>query len=187
MPINLGEITSEVTPPPAEKPAGAGAPGGGAGQEGGAAASPGKTETGQRIEVHAAFRFVVNIGDAEVCFTECTLPNLEVDVVEQREGGYNTGVHLLPGPVKAGRITLRSGVTKSSELLKWYKQVAAGKVKAATRNITVTMVDAELKPVMRMDFLRAYPVKWTGPAFKTGESAMAIEALELAFAEVQVE
>jgi len=144
--------------------------------------------TGNWGEVHTAYRFVVQLdGSVEAAFTECTLPSLEVDVQEQKEGGYNTGVHLLPGPVKAGRITLKSGVTHSSKLLQWYKDVANGKVLGAQRNVSVIMYDSEQQPVLRLNFSRAYPVKWTGPTFRTSDSAIAIETLELAFAEVQME
>lgn len=143
-----------------------------------------KTETGQRIEAHGAFHFIVQLGDGEAFFTECTLPTLEVDVLEQKEGGHNTGVHLLPGPVKAGRITLKRGVTRSSELLKWYRDVASGKVKEAVRNISVVLCDSQAKEILRLDFTGAFPVKWSGPAFKAGDSTLAIETLELAFAEV---
>lgn len=143
--------------------------------------------TGGRIEAHAAFRFAVELGGGEeAIFTECTLPSLEVDVHEQKEGGYNKGVHLLPGPVKAGRITLKRGLTKSSALLKWYGDVASGKAQNAERNVSVVMYDSQLNEVMRLDFVRAYPVKWSGPTFRTSESTIAIETLELAFAEVEV-
>ena len=145
------------------------------------------TSTGERVEAHAAFRFAVEFGGKEqAVFTECTLPSLEVDVLEQKEGGYNTGVHLLPGPVKAGRITLKRGVTKGSELLQWYRDVANGNVSKAMRNVSVVMYDAEANEVMRLDFARAYPAKWTGPTFRTADSAVAVETLELAFAEVEV-
>jgi len=143
--------------------------------------------TGERIEAHAAFRFAVQFGGSEqAVFTECTLPSLEVDVHEQKGGGYNKGVHLLPGPVKAGRITLKRGVTQSSELLKWYSDVASGNAQKAERNVSVIMYDSEQNEVMRLDFSRAYPVKWAGPTFRTADSAVAIETLELAFAEVEV-
>lgn len=148
--------------------------------------APNDSATGKRIEAHGAFRFVVDLGGEEAHFSECTLPNLEVEITERREGGYNGGVHLLPGPVKAGRITLKRGVCKSGEMLKWYTQVVNGQVKDATRNISVTMLDSELAPVLRLDFVGAYPVKWSGPSLRTGESAIAIETLELAFAEVLV-
>ncbi len=144
--------------------------------------------TGERLEAHAAFRFAVQLDNSEeASFTECTLPSLEVDVLEQKEGGYNTGVHLLPGPVKAGRISLKRGLGRSSKLLSWYRDVANGNVREAQRNVSVIMYDAEQKQVLRLDFVRAYPVKWTGPSFRTADSAIAIETLELAFAEVKVE
>ncbi len=136
-------------------------------------------------EVHSAFRFAVKIGGEEAIFTECTLPPLEVNTTEQKEGGYNNGVHTLAGPVKPGHITLKRGVTKSNEMLKWYLDVASGKPKAAERNISVIMYDSTQKQVLRLDFVRAYPVKWTGPTLRAADSAIAIETLELAFAEFQ--
>ncbi len=139
--------------------------------------------TGATIEAHGAFRFAVKTGDAEANFTECTLPSLEVDVLEQKEGGYNHGVHLIAGPVKPGRLTLKRGVAKSNELLKWYFDVARGDRKKAERNVSVIMFDSMGKEVMHLEFVKAYPVKWTGPSFKASDSTVAIETLELAFAE----
>jgi phage tail-like protein len=142
-------------------------------------------QTGQRVEAHAGFRFVVNIGGIDgAVFSECTLPSLEVEIHEQKEGGYNTGVHMLPGRVKSGRITLKHGVARSNELLTWYGQVANGQAKQAERQVSVIMYDSTAKTeVMRLNFERAYPARWTGPAFNAAESAVAVETLELAFAE----
>ncbi len=143
------------------------------------------------VELHAAFSFAVQIGNDKdgihAIFSECTLPSLEVDVLEQKEGGYNGGVHLLPGPVKSGRITLKRGVTQSSELLKWYQAVASGDTKSAWRNVTVVMYDSQSRPVLRLNFVRAYPVKWSGPSFRTADNSIAIETLELVFAEFRSE
>jgi len=140
----------------------------------------------KRTEAYPTFRFAVQIGGVdEAVFSECTLPSLEVEVLEQKEGGYNNGTHLLPGRVKAGRITLKRGIAQSTELLKWYRDVANGKLKEAERNVSVVMYDSMLNEVMRWDFDRAYPVKWTAPTFKAGENTIAIETLELAFAEVE--
>ncbi len=138
--------------------------------------------TGQRTEAHASFHFTVKINDIDgAVFNECTLPPLEVETLEQKEGGYNSGVHLLPGRVKAGRITLKSGVAKSNALLKWYKDVVNGQLKPA--KLDINMVDAKGEKVMSLSFSDAYPVKWSGPALKTSESTVAIETLELAFAD----
>ncbi len=141
---------------------------------------------GQRVESFASFRFAVQIeGIDEAVFSECTLPSLEVELHEQKEGGYNSGVHQLPGRVKAGRITLKRGVTQSSKLMKWYRDIAVGKLSGAMKSVSVVMYDSTQSEVIRWDFERAYPVKWTAPTFKSSENAIAIESLELAFAEVE--
>lgn len=142
--------------------------------------------TGQRVEAHASFHFTVKIDGIDgAVFNECTLPPLEVETLEQKEGGYNSGVHLLPGRVKAGRITLKSGVAKANALLKWYKDIVNGQLKPA--NVDINMVDAKGEKVVSLRFTAAYPVKWSGPALKTSESTVAIETLELAFADFSFE
>jgi phage tail-like protein len=138
----------------------------------------------EAAELHGSFSFIIQLGErTDAIFSECTLPTLEIDVLEQKEGGYNGGVHMLPGPVKPGRITLRRGVVKSNELLKWYAGVASGVLKDSRRNISVVMLDSRLQEIMRLNFVGAFPVKWTGPTFKTSDSAAAIETMELAFSE----
>ena len=76
-----------------------------------------------RIEVSPTFRFVVDVaGDRQAVFTECTLPVIEWEVEEVKEGGVNTYVQQLPGRRKPARISLKNGVGKS-ELLKWYFEI----------------------------------------------------------------
>lgn len=137
--------------------------------------------------LHASFRFSVQIdGFGPVAFSECTLPPLEVEVHEQKEGGYNTGTHLLPGRVKAGRVTLKHGMVEASKLLKWYEAVMTGNVKNAQRSVSIILQDSTSRPVMRLNFERAYPVKWSGPTLNAGENAVAVETLELAFSHVSI-
>ncbi len=136
--------------------------------------------TGEPVEIHASFRFTVEIeGVTCAAFTECTLPNLEVETTEIKEGGQNEYSHRLPGRVKTGNVTLRHGITKGTELLTWYLEVLKGQVKKATHKVTVVMYDSTLEPVVRWEFEDAYPVKWTGPTLKADQAALAIEALEL--------
>jgi phage tail-like protein len=146
------------------------------------------TANGQRTEIHAAFRFVVQIdGVTEAVFTECTLPVLEVEVHQQMEGGLNDAVHQIPGRVKAGKITLKRGMTASSELLSWYMDIAQGKISSSQRKISVVMYDSLGSEVMRWNFQNAFPAKWTGPAFVSERSQVAIETLELVYQSMDVE
>ncbi|MBI4790800.1 MAG: phage tail protein [Chloroflexi bacterium] len=144
-------------------------------------------ETAKPPEAHGVLRFAIKIDDDETFFAECTLPSLEVDVLEQKEGGYNQATHLISGPVKAGRITLKNGFTTSRAMLQWYLDVASGHRKKAERNVSIVLFDSAGDKVMHLAFAGAYPVKWSGPAFKAGDNSAAIQTLELAFAEFSLE
>jgi|FLYN01.1.fsa_nt_gi phage tail-like protein len=145
-------------------------------------------KAGDQAEIHANFRFTVSIdGMVYAAFTECTLPSLQVETQDINEGGMNQYVHKLPVRVKPGSVTLRRGITKNDELLKWYLQVLQGKIKDATRTVTVVMYDSMLKPIATWTFQRAYPIKWGGPTLKSGDQALAIEELEIAHHGFEVE
>lgn len=142
----------------------------------------------QRAEIHAAFRFAIQIdGITEAVFTECTLPALEVDILQQKEGGLNNAVHQIPGQVKAGKITLKRGITNSSELLAWYVDIAQGKIGESQRKVSVVMYDSRSEEVLRWNFEKAFPSKWTGPSFASDRSQAAIETLELSYQSMDVE
>jgi phage tail-like protein len=138
-------------------------------------------------DAHPAFRFTVQIdGLPGATFTECTLPALEVEIEEQKEGGYNLGTHPLPGRVRRGTLTLKRGVAGGSDLMTWYTQVIQGQLIAARKEVSVTLLDDAGAPVIRYDFHMAFPTKWSGPELSAGSSAIAIESLELAYEMVTV-
>ncbi len=141
----------------------------------------------ERVEMHGAFSFVVQIdGIDNANFSECTLPTLEVEIEEEKEGGFNDGTHLLPRRVRRGTMTLKRGITTDSALLRWYLDVLQGQLSNALRQVSVIMLDAEQHPVLRWDFKGAFPQKWTGPSLNTANSALAIESLELAYESLTV-
>lgn len=137
---------------------------------------------GKPLEIHAGFRFVVQVDNVNAAaFTECTLPRLQVETEDIKEGGQNAYIHRLPVRVNAGTITLKHGVTKNDELLNWYLQVLTGQVKNATRDVTVIIFDSTRKVrIAAWTFTRAYPIRWGGPTLRASENAVAIEELELA-------
>jgi len=143
------------------------------------------------VDPYAAYPFVVEI-DQQKCagFTECTLPVLEVEVEEVKEGGFNDGTHLLPGRVKRGSVTLKRGLAKPDDLLKWYSSIVQGKIKR--RTVSVVFYDSQPgsdpspREVMRWNLVGAYPHKWTGPVLNSASTDVAIETLELSFESVSV-
>ena len=100
---------------------------------------------GNRILSFPSFRFVVKLGNESVAaFTECTLPSIEWDVEEVKEGGLNTFVHQLPGRRRAGRVSLKNGVAKSS-LVDWFIQA----MKESFERKTVTIMRPAFHAVRR--------------------------------------
>lgn len=132
------------------------------------------------LNPHSGHRFVVEIdGQRMAAFSECTLPTLEFETEERKEGGLNDYVHVLPSRRKSGRVTLKRGLTASTELLDWYNSLLSGQVNDATRTLAIIMFDSMGNELARWDFMEAIPVKWTGPQLKSDQGAVAIETLEL--------
>jgi phage tail-like protein len=131
------------------------------------------------IEVHSAHSFVIEVdGSPMAAFTECTLPTLEIETQDQKEGGQNEYTHVLPVRRKSGRVVMKRGLTASQDLMNWYKDLLSGQVKPATYSLSVVMYDSMKSEVARWNFEKAIPVKWTGPTLKSDTGAVAIETLE---------
>ncbi len=138
-----------------------------------------------RVLTYPSFRFVVKLGNESVAaFTECTLPSIEWDVEEVKEGGLNTFVHQLPGRRRAGRVSLKNGVAKSS-LVDWFIQ--AMKESFERKTVTIMLLDSQTNPVITWHMESAYPVKWEGPQLRSDSNAIAIQTLDLACGEITVE
>ena len=135
-------------------------------------------------QANPAFRFVVDVeGERQAAFTECTLPTLEFDVEEIKEGGLNTHTHQLPGRRKGARISLKNGVGKG-KLLSWYLE---GFEKAVTRKpLTITLLNAQFQPLIVWNIQESYPIKWSGPQLKSDDNAIAIQTLELVCGDITV-
>lgn len=137
------------------------------------------------LKVSAAFRFIVQIDRIPIgAFTECTLPTLEWDVEEVKEGGLNTYIHQLPGRRKSAKITLKNGVGLTPYFLMWYSQNLHEKFDR--RTVTITLLSSVLQPILVLELEDAFPIKWTGPQLKSDENTVAIQTLELSCGEITV-
>ena len=137
--------------------------------------------TGEPFEVHNSVFFQVTVNDVVYAtFSECVLPDLQVQTEDVQEGGQNEYIHKLPTRASIGPVKLRHGMTRDTALLTWYLQVMQGDLENAVRQVTITLLDALGDPMAVWGFRDAYPTKWHGPALKAGESAIAIEEIEFA-------
>lgn len=73
-------------------------------------------------EAIPTFRFLVEDSvnkDLLGVFTECTLPTIEWELEEVKEGGLNHYIHQLPGRRKAARLTLKNGLGRG-KIMTWF-------------------------------------------------------------------
>lgn len=131
-----------------------------------------------------AFRFVVDIGgQRQAAFTECSVPVIEWEIEELKEGGLNTFIHQLPGQRKGARITLKNGVG-NKPLFEWYAKTMNESFER--KRVTVSLLNAQKQTVMSWNLQGALPVKWTGPQLKASDNSIAIQTLELVCGEISV-
>jgi phage tail-like protein len=131
------------------------------------------------------FKFSVE-GVGEIgAFTEVSGLEVEVEVVEIKEGGQNHFLHKLPGPMKWPNIVFKRGITDSDNLFEWFSKTSgegfAGEGSTLTRTQgQITLTDAIGESVRGWTFEGAFPVKWTGPSLVSSSQEAAIEELEIA-------
>jgi phage tail-like protein len=150
----------------------------------------GSTSTGGRVDPFPTFKFHVEVGNiTEATFIECSGLEMATEVFEYQEGGLNEFVHKFPGRTRVSNVILKRGFALSNEIYQWYKEMEdclrQGK-KVDFRQVTITLYTTVDQQVMRWSLNKAFPVKWTGPALKTDEAAVAVETLEFAHHGIQV-
>jgi phage tail-like protein len=110
--------------------------------------------------------FRVRIGRSEVGFCEVGRLTSETDLEEAQH--------------RLATIVLRRALTRSRELYEWRRRIAEGV--DDRRPVTISQLDAPGGEVVNSwRLVRAWPCRWSGPAFNAAESGLAYEELELAF------
>jgi phage tail-like protein len=136
---------------------------------------------------YRTYNFRVEIdGIGEAQFAEVVVPTAEIAVVEYREGAdKSSATRKLPGRVKYGNVVLKRGITADLALYQWFRAVAQGDFQP--RNVLIVLLDAQRQDVRRWLARDAWPVKYEGPALNAKNNEVAIETLELAVEEIEIE
>jgi phage tail-like protein len=133
------------------------------------------------MDPFVSFNFTVEIdGIIRASFREVSGLDSSVDVLEYREGGDLLSSRKLPGRAKYANIVLRWGMANDTDLYVWHRQWLSGDPAATRRGGSIVLLDRQLQEQARWNFQRAWPARWTGPAFNAEGSDLAIETLELA-------
>jgi phage tail-like protein len=129
---------------------------------------------------HLGLRYWVQIEGIEIAgFAECSGLSMETEVFEYTEGGQNTYTHKLPVRTKYSNITLKRGLDPTRDLFTWFVNSKNGAPRSR-KDVSIIVYNSEGREVYRWDLIEAYPVKWTGPDYRTDAGAVAVETIEIA-------
>lgn len=133
------------------------------------------------VDPYRGFNFKLEIqGVTEGHFAECSGLGVKVDVISYREGGNHQLTHRIPGAVEYDGVTLRYGLTKSTELWEWLQKVVQGRVDR--RNVSVVMLEPDGSTEgLRWNLINAWPCRWQGAPLDAAGSELAIESMTLVF------
>jgi phage tail-like protein len=127
-----------------------------------------------------AYQFrVVSSDGSEINVAEVSGLNIELAVIEHREGGDRDAVRKLPGLRKFSNIVLKRGIVSgNNDFFAWLR--ATHDDPNNRRDLTISLLDERFAPVAVWRVRRAFPCKYSGPNLRADANEVAIESLELA-------
>jgi phage tail-like protein len=118
-------------------------------------------------------------------FAEVSGLEAELVVMEYRNGSEEMRLRKLPGLTKYKAITLKRGIIGDLTFWNWIRLGVTGSVKRVEGSIVLKQEDGQ--EVMRWNFERAWPSKWTGPGLNAKNSEVAIETLEMQVERLEID
>jgi phage tail-like protein len=110
-------------------------------------------------------------------FAEVSGLGVEIDPIEYRTGSEDLTVRKLPGLRKFSNITLKRGIIGDLAFWNWLVSAMSGHVQRTDG--AVILLDEGRSEVLRWNFTRGWPCKWTGPQLCAKGNEIAIETLEI--------
>jgi phage tail-like protein len=128
------------------------------------------------------FHFQVKWGVERIGFTEVTGLDVQIDVIEYREGSNPEFSKVkMPGLSKYSNITLKRGtLANDSDFYKWIKSIDPFTHPAQRREIIISLLNETHTPIMTWTAKNAFPVKYQASDLKADGNEVAIETLEIA-------
>lgn len=111
-------------------------------------------------------------------FAEASGLEVTIDPIEYRNGSEDITVRKIPGLKKFTNITLKRGLIGDLAFWNWIVEGMNG-LPHRTEG-SVVLLDENRREVMRWNFRRAWPSKWTGPGLNAKNNEIALETLEIA-------
>lgn len=135
----------------------------------------------QRVDPLKNFRFRVEIqGVQTAAFANATIPSESVETVSYREG-TDPFTRKLSGQPSFGTLTLKKGVTMSTDLYDWWtliRQSGSG-APGGRRHLSIVLVDASGNDSARWNVFNAWPSKMEHSDFDAKGNDVLIETVEI--------
>jgi phage tail-like protein len=145
-----------------------------------------------REDPYGAYNFQVIVngvsddgGAVKGAFMECAGLEVELAPIDYRTGTEDIHVRKLPGLKKFPNITLKRGIIGDVAFWNWILDGLNGQVQR--KEGSILLLDENRQEVMRWNFKRAWPCKWTGPAMKAAANEIATEALEICHEGIEID
>jgi len=140
--------------------------------------------TAVRNDPYRNFHFLVELdGIIQAGFSEASGFGSNIEVIEYREGGDTTSVRKLPGKISYTDITLKWGITDSSELYDWHRAAVNGQIQR--KNGSIILMNELGAEKVRWNFFNAWPSKWDGPDFNAKGNDVAIDSLTVSCEKIE--
>jgi phage tail-like protein len=110
-------------------------------------------------------------------FAEVSGLEVTIDPIEYRNGAEDITMRKIPGLKKFTAITLKRGVIGDLAFWNWIVEAMNGLVRRTEGSIV--LLDENRQEVMRWNFKRGWPSKWTGPGLNAKNNEIAMETLEI--------
>lgn len=153
---------------------------------------------GRNSEILTAHRFYLALAldgqkDADAYFLECQGFRRTQDVIEICEVTSQSGVNQqsqglpvrtkIPGNVKSGNITLRRGMTNSTDIWNWFEKIERGEWSKQRKLVSLSIYNQASQEVARFELAGAWATTYKIADVNARSTEIEIEEVEVAFEE----
>ncbi len=126
------------------------------------------------------FHFQVEWGGNKIGFTEVTGLDMQVEVIEYREGHSREYSKVkMPGLQKYSNINMKRGTFEGdTDYYKWINTINLNTVER--RDIVIKLLNEKHEPVFTWRAVNAFPIKVQASDLKADGNEVAIESIEIA-------
>lgn len=145
-----------------------------------------------RQDPYGAYNFIVEINTVSPdgsavkgSFCECSGLDVEIPTIEYRNGSEDITVRKMPGLKKFSNIVLKRGIIADLTFWDWIVKGMNGLTQRVSGS--VALLDENQREVMRWNFRRGWPSKYTGPSLNAKNNEIAMESLEISHEGLEID